>query len=115
LFDTRDSLIFTGDKGLAIYVMEENGNIYASKYQEVSVFHHSSLAQGKSVAAAGELTVERGVLKEMSDSSGHYQPTREFTDQAIQVFSETGVNMKDVVPNFIHPPLPSSPKYPRIQ
>jgi hypothetical protein len=73
LFDTGDASNFD-DKALAIFVMDAEGNLFASKTQEVGVFHHSSLLAGASVAAAGEMAVEQGVLKRMTRKSGHYHP-----------------------------------------
>jgi hypothetical protein len=37
-------------------------------------FHHSSFLAGEPVAAAGEIRVSNGVLKTVSNNSGHYQP-----------------------------------------
>ena len=87
--------------GRAIFVMDEAGNIYASKVQEVGRFHHSSLLAGKPVAAAGELEIENGVLKTLSDKSGHYQPTREFTQQAIDSLRRQGADMSSMVTDTI--------------
>ena len=46
------STVFSGE-GKAIFVMDENRDFYASKFQQVGRFHHSSLAGGEPVAAAG--------------------------------------------------------------
>ena len=83
LFDTQDAATLHSATGRAIFVMDANGEFYASKYQMVGDFHHSSLLAGAPVAAAGELEVENGVLKAVSDKSGHYRPGRLYTDQAI--------------------------------
>jgi hypothetical protein len=83
LFDTTDaSTVFSGE-GKAIFVMDENGDFYASKFQQVGRFHHSSLAAGEPVAAAGETKVEQGVLILISNKSGHYRPGRTFMEQAL--------------------------------
>jgi hypothetical protein len=97
LFDTSDaSSVHSGD-GRAIFVMDENGNIYASKHQAAGEFHHSSLSAGQPVAAAGELQVENGVLQAITDGSGHYTPSREFTQQAINELHSRGIDMTFVV------------------
>jgi hypothetical protein len=75
LFDTSRSQTYASGAGSAIFVMTPEGKIYASEYHEAGAFHHSSLAQGKPVAAAGELTVKNGNLIEVSNRSGHYEPT----------------------------------------
>ncbi|WDF47808.1 hypothetical protein PQ459_04850 [Chryseobacterium sp. KACC 21268] len=62
---------FTSNK--AIFVMSEKGNIYISKTYELGKFHHSSFLAGKPVAVAGEIFIEKGIIKEITDGSGHYQ------------------------------------------
>lgn len=80
-FDTGSaSPSHTGRK--AIFVMDENGQLYASNYHEVYRFHHSSFLAGGLVRAAGELSVRNGVIEEMSNCSGHYRPTYLITEQA---------------------------------
>src|SRR6267154_3673541 len=83
LFDTQAAATLHSASGRAIFVMDANGEFYASKYQMVGDFHHSSLLAGAPAAAAGELEVKNGVLKAISDKSGHYRPRRPYTDQAI--------------------------------
>jgi hypothetical protein len=73
-FDTRDAQNYKGATR-AIFVMDAEGNLYASKTQEAGSFHHSSLLGGTSVAAAGEMEVEQGVLKVVTRKSGHYHPS----------------------------------------
>ena len=68
---------------LAMFVMDAQGDFYASNFQEVHVFHHSSLVAGHEVAAAGELTVINGRLEFINDRSGHYRATPEFSEQAL--------------------------------
>jgi hypothetical protein len=69
---------------LAMFVMDERGEFYASTFQQVGVFHHSSLVAGRPVAASGELEVVAGKLQSMNDRSGHYRVPREITQQAIE-------------------------------
>ncbi|WEK69022.1 MAG: hypothetical protein P0Y62_14350 [Candidatus Chryseobacterium colombiense] len=59
----------------AIFVMSEEGNIYLSKNYAFGKFHHSSFLAGKPVAAAGEMIIEKGIIKEVTDGSGHYKPS----------------------------------------
>lgn len=82
LFDTRSgSSVHAGGGGRAIFVMDEHGNLYASNYQAVGEFHHSSFLGGRPVAGAGEIQVVDGRLQLLTDRSGHYMPGRSFTDQ----------------------------------
>src|SRR5690606_5578484 len=79
LFDTSVGGTEWSGEGRAIYVMDEQGNIFASTKHQLGAFHHSSFLGGKQVAAAGELEVRDGLLVGLSDRSGHYAPAREFT------------------------------------
>ncbi|MFZ6876337.1 hypothetical protein ACO0LF_30130, partial [Undibacterium sp. Di27W] len=96
LFDTANAKSAFGGKGNAIFVMDENGAIYASKVQTVGKFHHSSFLSGEPVATAGELIVENGVLKEVTRRSGHYQPTANQLNQFLDKLRGSGVNLNNV-------------------
>ncbi|WP_128330261.1 hypothetical protein [Apibacter sp. HY039] len=61
--------------------MSKKGNIYISKYNEVGKFHHSSLVAGEEVAAAGEIIIENGIIKMITNKSGHYLPNIEINKQ----------------------------------
>lgn len=54
--------------------MSDDGRIFASLFHEPQKFHHSSFLGGKPVASAGEIVVEKGIIKEVTRKSGHYQP-----------------------------------------
>ena len=56
-----------------IFVQTEEGKMYVAQGHP-GKFHHSSFTQGKPVAMAGELSVEKGVIVGLSNGSGHYQP-----------------------------------------
>ncbi|WP_197281623.1 hypothetical protein [Micromonospora sp. NRRL B-16802] len=73
-FDTASAQTVFSGNGQAIFVMDRNGNLYASNYQKVGDFHHSTLGNGQPVAAAGELVVKDGMVQYATARSGHYQP-----------------------------------------
>lgn len=80
LVDTKGSISILQDgkselTEYAIFVMSEEGNIYLSKKYVYGKFHHSSFLAGKPVAAAGEIFIEKGIIKIITDGSGHYQPS----------------------------------------
>ncbi len=87
-FDTRDA-VRIDEHGvrsllkLAMFVMDAAGHFYASNFQQVHVFHHSSLVGGDEVAAAGELEVLDGRLEFINDRSGHYRQPPQFIEQAL--------------------------------
>ena len=76
--------------------MDEMGPIFASKQQIVGKFHHSSFLSGKPVAAAGEIIVEKGILKLVSHRSGHYQPSAELNEQFVDELKSRGIDMSRV-------------------
>jgi hypothetical protein len=102
LFDTTKSTTAHGGDGRAIFVMDDQCRLYASKVHAVGEFHHSSLLSGQPVAAAGETQVEKGMVKLISDKSGHYRPTAEHTRQLVDVLVAGGVDMKSVAKDLIH-------------
>lgn len=81
-FDSGESQTLWGG---AIFVMDEQGRIFASNYQKRGVFHHSSLAGGSNIAAAGNIEVVNGMLLKVDNQSGHYMPSQ---SQNSQLFSE---------------------------
>ena len=96
LFDTADASSLHTDRPRAIFVMDDDGNFYASKSHSAGEFHHSSLIAGRPVAAAGEMEVQEGRLVALSDRSGHYRPRRAFTGQAIDRLKKNGVDFFSV-------------------
>ncbi len=95
LFDTSEASAIFSDR--AIYVMDENGNFYASLRQERGVFHHSSILAGKPVAGAGEIEVARGEIQYINRSSGHYRPTPEMLQQTVDELRVKGLRFGDWV------------------
>lgn len=91
LFDTTTGTSVHSSEPRAIFVMDEHGNVFASNYQEIGRFHHSSLSAGRPVAAAGELGVKDGVVHFVSNASGHYRPGKEATTAFMHhLFNERG-------------------------
>jgi hypothetical protein len=78
LIDTSDSIKkdFFGNSintNKAIFIMSKRGTLYISKTPVVGKFHHSSFLKGGETAAAGEIIIEKGIIKLVTDNSGHYQ------------------------------------------
>jgi len=89
--------VHTGGQGRAIFVMDKDGNIFASNYQEVGRMHHSSFLAGQPVAGAGELGVENGTLRLITNRSGHYHPTDVHQEQVLRWLQQQGVDISAVV------------------
>ncbi|MFE4456956.1 hypothetical protein ACFROC_06320 [Nocardia tengchongensis] len=92
LFDTTASTTHFND-GRAIFVMDENGALYASKFHAPGEFHHSSFLSGAPVAGAGEIEVTNGELRFLTDSSGHYRPAQKFSTQVIDQLRSEGLRI----------------------
>jgi hypothetical protein len=93
MFDTRGSTThWSGPSDRAIFTMDGNGNLYASKYQAVGDFHHSTLANGGPVAAAGEIAVHDGRVQLLTSQSGHYTPSPSDMKQVLDEFGRFGVH-----------------------
>ncbi|KAJ3334520.1 Calcineurin subunit B [Gonapodya sp. JEL0774] len=56
-----------------MYVMDIEGRIFIAMKEKGS-YHHSSLAQGGALRAAGGLIIEEGRLVKITPLSGHYRP-----------------------------------------
>lgn len=87
-----------------IFTMDADGGVRATSEQvkshdeikEYQVIHHSSLARGQNVSAAGEMKVREGTVEEVSDKSGHYQPDLVMTAQVNERLAEGGVDTEKV-------------------
>jgi uncharacterized Zn-binding protein involved in type VI secretion len=97
LFDTTEASTIWSGPNRAIYVMDEDGNFYASLRQERGIFHHSSILAGKPVAGAGEIEVNKGVLQYINRGSGHYEPTPEMLQQTVDELRVNGLRFGDWV------------------
>lgn len=96
------------EKNVVIFVMDVDGKIYAANEEaEIKAgwnknkaeswrFNHSSFVKGKPVAAAGTLQFQAGVLKGVTDESGHYKPDLKAMLQVLRQFRDNGVALKGV-------------------
>ncbi|MDI9819427.1 MULTISPECIES: hypothetical protein [unclassified Legionella] len=79
LYEDEGDIFFSDSKNewldgeyLFVLTCEENPKLLCDK-----TMHHSFMANGKKVLAAGSLLFENGVLQEVTNDSGHYRPTDE--------------------------------------
>ncbi|GKS99309.1 hypothetical protein AVKW3434_07995 [Acidovorax sp. SUPP3434] len=93
-FDTRNgkTACFGGGAGKAIFVMDHDGNLYASNYHAPGKFHHSSFLAGQPVAGAGEITVHNGEIQSLTRNSGHYRPSAAQLEQVAHNLSSQGLS-----------------------
>lgn len=92
LFDSADSAN-KFNNGRAIFVMDENGKIFASTDYWVGEFHHSSFLGGEAVVMAGEIEVINGFLVGVSNSTGHYRTKERHMIQFLNSLKEKGINI----------------------
>jgi hypothetical protein len=119
LLDTTNASSAHYGNGNAIFVMDNQGDIYVSKLQKMGVLHHSTMLDGRPAAMAGELIIKDGKLIAFSDSSGHYKPGDVQVKRFLARLKELGVKVDDVVfesqktaekNKFFKPPnLPKAP------
>ncbi len=90
--DTKNMVTHFSGPGKAIFVMGRTGNLHVSSHS-VGYRHHSSLLAGTNVAGAGELQVENGNLRWLSNKSGHYFPSAAHMVQILHQLQKKGVPM----------------------
>lgn len=83
-------------QGWSIFVMDSAGNLYAGAHK-VGLFHHSSLLAGGDVAGAGEINVQDGQVKQVSNKSGHYKPLHDHAFQVLDELASRSVDLTQVV------------------
>jgi hypothetical protein len=94
--DTAGAQTFHSGDGRAMYVMDENGNLYVSLRQVPGALHHSSFLGGAPVAGAGELVVRDGDVTIISRKSGHYQPTAAQQQAVVDALAEQGLDVSRI-------------------
>ena len=95
---SQDTLIDT--KGVAwIFIIDKDGNCYTSfgeTPEDGKKFHHSTIMSGSSVILAGAVRVDKGVLKEIDNASGHYKPIKDHLLNGLAVLQKYKVPLTDV-------------------
>ncbi|KAK9762376.1 hypothetical protein K7432_011939 [Basidiobolus ranarum] len=90
-------------KGMeGIFVIDRENRIYMAR-KFPGYFHHSTFLAGGRVRAAGMVIVNKGHLKWISRSSGHYKPTSEQLHLAIDLLLAMGLKDQFQVDDVIIP------------
>lgn len=90
--DTRGKETHFSGLGHAVYVMGQDGSLYASNHT-LGYRHHSSFLAGGNVAGAGELAATAGRLTFLSNKSGHYCPAVAHLLQVLYQLDRSGVDL----------------------
>jgi hypothetical protein len=94
-FDTSQMFSKHSGNGFGIYVMSPNGELYSHAHK-VGLFHHSSFLEGLPTAGAGEIKVEGGSIKHITNKSGHYLPDKQNMVQVLEELVSRGVNLSGI-------------------
>ncbi|MDP1834624.1 MAG: hypothetical protein Q8K75_01730 [Chlamydiales bacterium] len=81
--------------GTEIFVMGPDQTIYSAAYQP-SELHHSSFLAGGAIIGAGELKIENGELKAISNRSGHYKPNEQNLLDVLKILDAKKVPLENV-------------------
>lgn len=104
LFDTSGADASHSLEHTSIFVMDLHGVIYASKQFKPYMFHHSTILAGRDVAFAGEMQVVKGIIKKVTNCSGHYIPKIELAKQLKDSLNRQGyteeVSVDECKPRF---------------
>lgn len=95
VWDTSDMFSKHSGKGFGIYVMDASGNMYGDQHK-VGLFHHSSFLAGGDVAGAGEIKVQSGTVKWVTNKTGHYKAGEQQLWQVLDELKGRGVNLSGV-------------------
>ncbi|XAZ82097.1 hypothetical protein A6C57_27525 (plasmid) [Fibrella sp. ES10-3-2-2] len=94
LCDVNNGLIST--TGSVLYAMDRYGNLFYEKDKTMKrgvIYNHSSFNAGNDVICAGGIRIAAGVLKEIDNRSGHYQPSRDNLHNCVEVLQQEGVDL----------------------
>jgi hypothetical protein len=93
--------------GTQAYVIDEYGNFYSTNESfgtDVN-FNHSTFNAGKDVICAGTLTVAQGELRNITNKSGHYKPTRQNLHNALVSLDSQELDLTNCVVTVSEPDL----------
>ncbi len=94
LYHADEKTLYDTGNGLDLFVMDGDGNIYASPPQ--NGFAHSTYLAGAPAAAAGKIKVSKGVLTYVDNNSGHYLPPIEMIYQFLHHLLDLKVDTSKV-------------------
>lgn len=101
LVDTSEMQTFQSGLGVGMIVFRSNVCVVHSHLRDR--FHHSSVFAGKSVNFAGEIKIEKGKIKWISNKSGHYQPGLDCVRFILRHFQDScGVLLSEFPFDLVH-------------
>lgn len=85
----------TLDKNPHIFVVSPDNKIYIDVYKRGEM-NHSSFLSGGAVKSAGELTIQNGVVKKITDKSGHYETSKKMIVEGLKALKKLGIDLNGV-------------------
>ena len=76
-----------------LLVIDKNNNVYLLPFESRGKYHHSSLSAGDDILFAGTAAFHNGILREFSNSSGHYKPDSKQTLRVLKTLQKQGINL----------------------
>ena len=76
-----------------LFIVDQQLRIFILPFEERGKFHHSSLSAGENILFAGTLGLHQGVLREISDKSGHYRPDTQQTLKVLKLLQNQGLDL----------------------
>lgn len=76
----------------SLLVINKEGKILLLNLEERGRYHHSSLSRGEDILFAGTAIFTNGYLRQLTNNSGHYQPTTQQTLKVLRMWQSQGVN-----------------------
>ncbi|HXF28880.1 MAG TPA: hypothetical protein VN457_03450, partial [Chlamydiales bacterium] len=83
-----------------IFVISPENKVYIGIYEK-GVMQHSSFLSGGAVQSAGLLVMKNGKIAEITNKSGHYQPTPQMISNALMVFKAQGIKIDGIIVNLL--------------
>lgn len=83
-----------------IWVVDPQGNLYASVEQSPGKFHHSTFLAGGAVRSAGQVVFKDGKITHINNVSGHYRPDADSLKSLLaRLHTDTGTVVDYFVPS----------------
>lgn len=95
-FDSGKDEFYDGPKS-HIFVIDQYLRLYISRRSQAGLIHHSSLSRGEPVVFSGKIAVLDGIVKYLSDNSGHYRISKNHVLGGLRTLDAFGLNMDQMI------------------
>lgn len=86
------------NKDHVLWTMDSYGNMFIydtdiGKKLGIKQVNHSSMNSGREVICAGMISVDDGLVTYVTNTSGHYKPTKPHLAEALNILNDDGLNL----------------------